>query len=137
MADHIVARLEGEVSYSDGSSASFAAAVDEKGNFETDGVASAFADAKARVQGLFTALGGSLAATVTPSGKTVTDSVARMEIVCTTASGESKLWAEYRVDSGTYISNGGAAAYAIAIASYKTTLQNMINAIAGVAITLT
>lgn len=137
MADHIVARLEGEVSYSDGSSACFAAAVDEKGNFETDGTAAAFADALATVQGLFTALGGSLKATVTKSGKTVTDTVARMEILCTTPAGQFKFFAEYRVDSGTYVESGAKAAYTAAIGTYKTTLQNMIHAIAGVTITLT
>ncbi len=134
----IVASIEGNVGYTDGTEAGFAAALDKGGNILTDGVSTAFGDAITRVRALFTALGGSLTCSPTGSGKTANDMTLRFEGDATIGDGTKiGFSAEYTLKTGTVISLGAAADYATAVTNFKTTLQNMIAEIAGVSATIT
>lgn len=133
--------LSGQVAYTDGSKDSFEISVDEDGNIETNGTAHAFADIKSTIQGLFTAMGGTLTTSPATSGKTVKDKTTRIMLRSTISTGDAECYAEYTVKSGTVTNNGllddGIDAYDQAVDNFVTTMQNAINALLNVTVTIT
>lgn len=141
MSNKIVARIEGEVSYTDGSSASFGAVLDDDGTVITGGLATAMGDIIDTVKALFTALGGTLTCTPATSGKTVRDKTALLNIQGTygatpSAEADFACFAEYSLKTGTLISSGGATDYAIAKNNFNSSLKAMVQGIAGVTATV-
>lgn len=132
----IVANVEGEVTYTDDSNDSFSSSLDDAGIIATNGSATAFGDALTRLQTLFTALGGSLSVPGRSlSGKTVRDVWVRFELGATIDTAKLGCFSEYTAKSGVFVEN--AVDYLTAIATFKTTLQSMIQSIAGATVTLT
>lgn len=141
MSNKIVARIEGEVTYSDGSSASFASMLDDDDTVSSDGISTAMGDVISTVKALFTALGGTLTCAPATSGKTVRDKTALISISGSYGATEGSelpfsCYAEYTSKIGTTISNGGAAAYSIAKTRFNSRLKSMVQEIAGVSATI-
>jgi hypothetical protein len=141
MSNKIVARLEGDCSYSDGTRNSFAVSLDDDGTIVPDGAAAVMGDIISTVKGLFTALGGTLTCTPPTSGKTVTDKTAVLVIQGTygatpDAEADFTCSAEYSLKTGTHISGDGASGYTIAKTNFNSSLDAMITAMAGVAVTV-
>ncbi len=138
----IVSSIEGEVAYTDGTKDAFGASIDAHGNIKAQGTSTAFADALTRVKGMFTKLGGSLTASPVASTKTVSDVATRFEVSGSIDDGTKfEAFAEYTAKSGTYIgnptNNNSNTGYTVAVTNFKTTIQSMLSAIAGVAVTIT
>ncbi len=130
-----VFRLEGKVSYTDGTSADFGASRDEDANIKVEGTPSAFADVITQVKALFTALGGTLTCSPTASGKTVRDYTARIDGLGVVLAGTKKeFFAEYTVKSGVVIQ--GAADYVALSAEFRSLMAAVIAQLSGVTTTV-
>jgi hypothetical protein len=141
MSNKIAARIEGEVAYTDGTSASFAASIDDDGTVNSAGLSSAMGDIIATVKALFTALGGTLTVSLGTSGKTVSDKTALLNIQGTygatpATENDFACFAEYSLKTGTIIGSGGAADYATAKTNFNPNIKAMMDAIAGVSTTV-
>lgn len=141
MSNKITARLEGEVTYTDDTTASFAATVDDDGTINSAGSASAMGDIIATVKALFTALGGTLTCTPPTSGKTVRDKTALLDMHGTYGATEAaeaafNCFAEYSAKTGTLTGGGGSTGYAVGKNNFNSTLKAMIQQIAGVSATV-
>lgn len=138
MSDKVAARIEGEVAYTDGTSTGFAATIDDDGQLNSGGEASAMGDIITTVKALFTAFGGSLTCTPPTSGKVVADKTALLSIQgALDASGSFECFSEYTLKTGLLVGSGGAADYAIAVSNFRSSLQTLVTAIAGVSATIT
>lgn len=130
-----VFRMEGKVSYTDGTSADFGASRDEDGNIKSEGNAATLGDVIAQVKALFTELGGTLTCSPATSGKTVRDYTARIDGLGVVAAGTKyEFFAERTVKTGVH--SQGAADYVALVAEFSDQMEAVIADLADVAATV-